>query len=90
MNKDSISTEPGMRVRRLRERLHLTRQQFEKLTGVKANTLRHIETGSQALTPTKARSLSIIFMYYFKFSEEEASEDFLLYGATKDIHLKKG
>ena len=74
----------------LREKLHLTRQQFEDLTGVKANTLRHIENGSQALSPTKARSLSIIFIYYFKFPEDEASEDFLLYGEKMDDLSTKG
>ena len=89
MSKKSISPEPGMRIRFLREQLGLTRKQFENITGVKANTLRHLETGTQALSPTKARSLSIIFIYFFKFPEEESSEDFLLYGAKKNDLSRK-
>lgn len=84
MNKKNISPEPGMRIRFLREKLGLTRKQFENVTGVKANTLRHLEKGSQELSPTTARSLSIIFIYFFKLPEEEASEHFLLYGKKED------
>ena len=80
MNKKIISPEPGLRVRYLRERLQLTRQEFENLTGISANTLRHLETGTMELLPTKARSLGILFIYFFKLPEEDANEHFLLYG----------
>jgi transcriptional regulator with XRE-family HTH domain len=73
-----------MRVRLLREELGLTRKQFEDITGVKANTLRHLETGTQALSPTTARVLSNLFIYLFGIKAEEASEDFLLNGKKAD------
>jgi transcriptional regulator with XRE-family HTH domain len=82
--KKNISPEPGLRIRRLRKRLKLSRQEFEGLTGVSAHTLRHLETGSQELQPTRARSLAITFIYFFKLPEEEANEHFLLHGNQED------
>ncbi len=84
MNKKNRSHNPGMRIRSLREQLGLTRKQFEDITGVKANTLRHLETGTQALSPTTARILSNLFIYLFDIKTEEASEHFLLYGEKTD------
>jgi transcriptional regulator with XRE-family HTH domain len=84
MSKKIIPPEPGLRVRCLREKLKLTRQEFENLTGISANTLRHLETGTMELLPTKARALAISFIYFFKLPEEEANEHFLLYGKKED------
>ncbi|MCE3230994.1 MAG: Helix-turn-helix domain [Alphaproteobacteria bacterium] len=84
MNKKNICPEPGKRVRFLRERLGFTRKQFEEVTGFKANTLRHLETGSQELSPTAARMLSNLFIYRFNIEPDEASEDFLLNGGEGD------
>lgn len=84
MNKKNISPEPGMRIRFLREQLGLTRKQFENITGVKANTLRHLEAGTQVLSPTTARVLSNLFIYLLGIKAEEASENFLLNGDKLD------
>ena len=84
MNKKNISPEPGMRIRFLRKQLGLTRKQFEDITGVKANTLRHLETGTQALSATTARVLSNLFIYLFGIKADEASEHFLLHGEKTD------
>jgi transcriptional regulator with XRE-family HTH domain len=84
MNKKTISPEPGMRVRALREKIGLTRKQFQEETGFKANTLRHIETGNQSLKPTVARMLAIFFTHLFYLSDDEASERVLLHGNKDD------
>jgi len=84
MNKKNISPEPGMRVRSLRESLGLTRKKFEEISGFKANTLRHLETGAQRLSPTVARLLSNLFIYRFNMESDEASEYFLLHGEKED------
>jgi transcriptional regulator with XRE-family HTH domain len=85
MNKETISPEPGKRIRDLRERLGLTRAQFEEVTGISASTLRYLETGERKLFPLKARLLANLFISVFKLPAHEASEHFLLYG----IHKKK-
>lgn len=80
MNEKNISPEPGLRIRALREKLGYTRREFEELTGFKANTLRHLETGTQLLTPPAARMLANFFIYRFEMEPEEASEQFILHG----------
>jgi transcriptional regulator with XRE-family HTH domain len=89
MNKKNISSEPGMRIRLLREQLGLTRKQFETITGFKANTLRHLETGSQLLQATTARMLSNFFIHLFGLGPEKASEDFLLHGKEENDPVKE-
>jgi transcriptional regulator with XRE-family HTH domain len=84
MNKKNISPEPGLRVRALREKLKLTRKQFEELGGFKAGTLRHLEKGNQAMQVTTARLLSNLFIYRFELSPEEASEHTILHGKNED------
>lgn len=86
MNKKDISPEPGVRIRLLRERLGFSRKQFETITGFKANTLRHLETGAQPVSPTTARMLSILFIYRFGMDNEEASEHYLLHGKSDSSH----
>jgi transcriptional regulator with XRE-family HTH domain len=80
MNKKNINPESGLRVRALREKLGLTRKQFEELGGFKAGTLRHLEKGNQAMQATTARMLSNLFIYRFELDPEEASEHVILYG----------
>ena len=80
MNEKNISPEPGIRIRTLREKIGVTRKQFEKVTGFHAHTLRHLETGSQRLKPTVARMLSNFFIYCFNLGRDEVSEEFLLHG----------
>lgn len=89
MNKKNISHEPGLRIRFLREQLGLTRKQFEAITGFKANTLRHLETGSQLLHATTARMLSNLFIYRFEIEPEKASEHFLLHGKKENDPVKE-
>ena len=89
MNKKNISPEPGMRIRALREQLGLTLKQFEAVAGFKANTLRHLETGSQILQATTARVLSNLFIYRFEIDPQEASEHFLLHGKIENDSVKE-
>lgn len=84
MNKKTISPEPGIRVRALREQLGLTRKQFEDITGFKSTTLRHLENGGQFLRPTTARMLSNFFIHCFGLEPDEASEHFILNGEKED------
>ena len=86
MNKKDISPEPGIRIRLLREKLGFSRKQFETITGFKANTLRHLEKGSQAVSPTTARMLSNFFIYRFGLDDDEASEHYLLHGKKDTSH----
>jgi transcriptional regulator with XRE-family HTH domain len=80
MNKEVISPEPGKRVRDLREKLGLTREEFHKETGISASTLRAWEVGEVKLAPSKALTLSHMFILLFKLTPEEASVDALLHG----------
>lgn len=80
MNKKNISPEPGKRIRCLRERLGLTRSQFEEITGISASTLRYLEIGEREVSPLKAKLLANLFISLFKLKEDEASVDILLYG----------
>ena len=89
MSKKKVSPEPGLRVRALREQLGLTRKEFEELGGFKANTLRHLEAGNQAMQATTARILSNLFIYRFELDPEEASEHFILYGKKEDHPAKE-
>ena len=89
MKKKNISPEPGLRVRALRAKLGFTRKKFEELGGFKANTLRHLETGAQAMQATTARILSNLFIYRFEMDREEASEHTILYGKKEDDPVKE-
>jgi DNA-binding transcriptional regulator YiaG len=53
MDKKIIPPEPGKRVRDLREKLGLTREEFHKKTGISASTLRAWEVGEAKLAPPK-------------------------------------
>jgi len=86
MSEKNISPDPGLRIRALRERLGFSRKEFETLTGFKANTLRHLETGSQRVSPTAARMLSIFFIYRFNLEHDEASERYILHGENGIPH----
>jgi len=89
MSKKKVSPEPGLRIRALREKLKLTRKEFEDLGGFKANTLRHLEAGNQAVQATTARILSNLFIHLFELTPEEASEHVILYGKKEDDPKKK-
>jgi transcriptional regulator with XRE-family HTH domain len=89
MTKQNIPLEPGKRIRSLRKKLGLSRAQLEELTGISASTLRYLEIGARELSPSKARLLSLIFIYRFDLKEEEASEDFLLNGVNSENHHKR-
>ena len=80
MNTKNISPEPGKRIRHLRERLGLTRSQFEEITGMSGSTLRYLEIGERELSPIKAKLLANLFISLFKLGEHEASANVLLHG----------
>lgn len=80
MNKDNIMIEQGQRIRFLREKLGLTRIQFNQKTGISASTLRALEVGEIRLSPSKALTLSHMFVFVLGLEPEEASRDMLLYG----------
>jgi transcriptional regulator with XRE-family HTH domain len=84
MNKRNISPEPGKRIRDLREKLGLSREQFHIKTGISASTLRAWEVGEVKLAPSKALTLSHMFVLLFRISPEEASQDVLLHGRKPD------
>jgi|GEM_PF-895501 len=65
MRKKSISIERGKRIRALRDKVHLTRLQFEEVTGVSASTLKSFESGERDLSPSKARLFSNLFSTLF-------------------------
>lgn len=88
MNKKSISPEPGKRIRALREKLGLTRSEFEEITGMSGSTLRYLEIGERELSPLKAKLLANLFISLFKLKEDEASANVLLHGT--DNKVKKG
>lgn len=83
MNKENISIEQGKRIRLLRGKLDLTRQEFHQKTGISASTLRALEVGELKLSPSKALLLSHLFILLFKLDPEEASVEALLYGIQK-------
>ena len=87
--KKDISPEAGLRIRALRKRLGFTRKKFEELGGFKANTLRHLETGAQALQVTTARLLSNLFIYRFGLDPKEASEHSILHGEEEENLAKE-
>lgn len=88
MNKKNISPEPGKRIRQLRERLGLTRSQFEEITGMSGSTLRYLEIGERELSPLKAKLLANLFISLFKLKEHEASANFLLHGTDNKVKKK--
>ncbi|MCE3231265.1 MAG: Helix-turn-helix domain [Alphaproteobacteria bacterium] len=83
MSKDNTLIERGQRIRSLREKLKLTRLQFHQKTGISASTLRALEVGEIKLTPSKALTLSHMFIFVLGLTPEEASQDVLLYGVQK-------
>jgi transcriptional regulator with XRE-family HTH domain len=97
MNKKNISPEPGLRIRRLREKLGLSRAEFSKITGMSASTMRSLEVGDLELAPSKALLYSHMFVLLFEMDPDEASADVLLYGeqrssrsGKKTIIIRKG
>ena len=89
MNKDNIMIEQGQRIRFLREKLGLTRIQFNQKTGISASTLRALEVGEIRLSPSKALTLSHMFVFVLGLEPDEASRDILLYGAENKKRAKK-
>lgn len=83
MKKDNIAIERGQRIRFLREKLELTRLQFHQITGISASTLRSLEVGETRLSPSKALTLSLMFVSVLGLTPEEASQDVLLYGEER-------
>lgn len=83
MNKENTMINQGQRIRLLREKLGLTRVQFHQKTGISASTLRALEVGELQLSPSKALTLSHLFILLFKLDPEEASDDILLNGQKK-------
>jgi len=84
MTKKTVSIERGTRIRALRDRLKLTRLQFEEVTGVSASTLKSFESGERDLTHSKARLFSNLFSTLFTQilgnDTYETSFDFIFYG----------
>jgi transcriptional regulator with XRE-family HTH domain len=89
MNKKDISPEPGKRIRLLREKLGVTRAQFNKDTGISASTLRAIEVGEIKLSRGRATTISHMFVLFYGLEPEEASVDVLLHGEEKQKEKKK-
>lgn len=65
MTKKPISIERGIRIRALREKVSLTRLQFEEMTGMSASTLKSFESGERDLSSSKARLFSNLFSTLF-------------------------
>jgi transcriptional regulator with XRE-family HTH domain len=78
-----IPTEEGKRIRELREKIGITRQDFWELTGISVNALRKLESGATKVTISKARLISTLLIYRLGMKEEEASEEMILYGKNK-------
>ena len=89
MSKKNICPEPGLRIRRLRESLGLSRVQFAEITGTSASTLRSLEVGDLELTPQKARLYSNLFIYMFEIGDDEAGVDIILYGEQRNSQPAK-
>ncbi len=93
MVKKPISIERGNRIRTLRDKLRLTRLQFEEATGMSASTLKSFESADRDLTPSKARLFSNLFSSLFiqilGNDTYETSFDFIFYG-EKPENLELG
>jgi len=92
MAKKPISIERGDRIRTLRDKVRLTRLQFEELTGMSASTLKSFESADRDLTPSKARLFSNLFSSLFTQilgnDSYETSFDFIFYGKKpKNLEL---
>lgn len=72
----------GLRLRKIREGLKLSRKGFCELTGINSSSLEAYETGQRMITPSKARLFSLIFTYRFRVPSEQASEEYILNGDT--------
>lgn len=70
----------GLRIRKIRESLNLTRLEFSQMTGFAYGSLRELETGRMVVNEQKAKLLSLIFMYRFALTNEEAGIEFILHG----------
>lgn len=79
----NIDILPGKRIRSLRTRLRLSRKEFWEITGFSMSTLKELEIGRCAVTPSKARLLSMIFIWRFGLLPYEADEEFILHGTSK-------
>lgn len=84
MASKTIPTEEGKRIRELREKLGIDRNEFWELTGMSSSSLRKLESGASKVTISKARLISTLLIYRLGMSAEEASEDMILYGKNKD------
>lgn len=89
MTKKNISPEPGLRLRRLRESLGISRADFERITGMSASTMRSIEIGKLELPRGKALMYSNMFIFLFNMNADEASVDMLLYGEQRTEQVGK-
>ena len=80
---DDDQNSRGQRIRKIRESLHLTRHAFSQMTGFAYGSLRELETGGMVVNEQKAKLLSLIFMYRFALTNEEAGIEFILHGNDK-------
>lgn len=92
MTRKPVSIERGNRIRNLREKVKLTRLQFEEMTGMSASTLKSFESADRDLTPPKARLFSNLFSSLFiqilGNDSYETSFDFIFYGKKpKNLEL---
>lgn len=84
MAPKTIPSEEGKRIRALREKLGIDRNEFWELTGMSSSSLKKLESGVSKVTISKARLLSTLLIYRLGMSAEEASEDMILYGENKE------
>jgi transcriptional regulator with XRE-family HTH domain len=75
-NKLKLHSAPAERIKLMRSICGLTREQFEKVSGVSGNTLRAWEEGTNNLTKKGAARLEAAFLKFNKF----CPMDWLLYG----------
>jgi transcriptional regulator with XRE-family HTH domain len=84
MAKNPISLERGLRIRAIREKLKLSRLQFEEMTGMSASTLKAFESGERDLSSSKARLFSNLFSSLFTQilgnDSYETSFDYIFHG----------
>lgn len=92
MTRKPISIERGKRIRSLRDKVNLTRLQFEEVTGVSASTLKSFESGDRDLTLSRARLFSNLFSGLFTQilgnDTYETSFEFIFHGRKpKNLEL---
>jgi transcriptional regulator with XRE-family HTH domain len=84
MKKEIKVSEPAKRIRKIREKLKLTRKEFWKLTGISPSTLYKIEIGESPVTWSRAKLFATLFIYKLHVSPFEAREEVILTGKLPD------